>query len=479
MMALNSPLGMQQQGMLGQVPQPSRMAQLGSTLGNNINSAFDSPLMDFGLGMLANNAGGQSLGQAIGGAGLTALQRMAFKKKQKQEDEEREAVSKYRAAQLKQIERDEQTEASIAEHLATGDIQTPEGKRKMAGLLAQSGKLDLAFELGGYGGKEQNRYVRTHTDPSTGRILGELPDGTLEQMPGSQAGLAPRAASEPPMWQVAYQEYRRRGMSHEDAMDIATGQIVPGTDALGNSVLINRAQGNSSQIAGMSPHLGGGGEAMLGGPASGGGVPMLGTPATAAPAAAPAPVAGGPTGVFNAVDEGVGLKSAAKAGINATVGQALGKDLFPENTRARQELAVTAQSLKEAMKFNTVLSVSEQKALGALIPSPDELFTSPAQARTKLTTLHQKLTTKAEELRASAGSGQVTVQEAGKLLNLASEVERQLRQMGSPGAAAAAPAIGQMNMDQLLQLRGAGNLSQEQGEAAFLRYQELQRGGGQ
>jgi hypothetical protein len=167
-----------------------------------------------------------------------------------------------------------------------------------------------------------------------------------------------------------------------------------------------------------------------------------------------------------------GVLSSAKAGIDATLGQALGTAWFKDEAKARLRLESINKGLLGASMLSTHNAVSEQRLTAArtLVESGD-MLKNPETAAAQVEQIIDHLEEVVRLNKEDVASGTLVAPEEAKVRTQTSTIERILRQVKEP----AYPNIGGMTMEQLDELDPARMTPTERKEASA-RLQELRRG---
>lgn len=255
---------------------------------------------------------------------------------------------------------------------------------------------------------------------------------------------------------------KNRGLPLPFARDLVHGRIKTKIDQFGNVYRVNTVTGE------ILPSEGGGG-----GPApQGAGAPA----ASVSEGEEQSQVQIEPTGVFYALQYGVGPYSAGKALINNTIGAITGELYFEKVPSAKQALRTFSQFARQTMSMDDRLSTYQQQQINKLLPDANEWLENPAGARQRMVQLRQQLEKRIAINREALRTNKMTNTQRGKLVDVISRYQRLLKMLGQPGLTV--ERIQSMSVDELSSLaQRASDLPPNLKQAAAQRWDELHNGG--
>jgi hypothetical protein len=179
-----------------------------------------------------------------------------------------------------------------------------------------------------------------------------------------------------------------------------------------------------------------------------------------------------PTAVSEIVRGGTGVMSNVKAGLEATVGQVFGTELFKPTTKNRQELHLLNKAITEASLLSDRNAVSEQELIRKnILVDPNAWFKNPEAAATQIQQTRDYMAGVVARNKEDIASKAVSADEERKLTNQNARFERLIRKLDEP----ARPEIGKMSLEQI-QSADPKQYSLEELKLLDKRWQELNRG---
>lgn len=129
---------------------------------------------------------------------------------------------------------------------------------------------------------------------------------------------------------------------------------------------------------------------------------------------------------------GTGPAAAVKQGISNVFGPFISGQLFPETTQARQQLGLFNKNVQKALINNPRFPVAEQAQVRGLVPSTEEFFTDPDDAREKVISLENYLKANIAANERSIKSARISPKRKEELASKNEDMRSVLGMIGGP-----------------------------------------------